>query len=767
MKPYLAILYDSLLESVRSRVLWILMIAWTILLAALFPLSVSQGESYRLANNDIRSAKTILDQLASASAGKGTRKQKAIYAKLDSEFQTVIKQRKANGRRISVGLLIDSLNKLLKVKDLYDKDAWPTAGKRDELKDLVDKKDLTETELEMLNRGLIDLAFEGSISSSAGQACWFTYAGIKIGNPIPISYSRIKPFIETGFFPIIMRVGLGNIALFVALIITSSMIPDMFQPGSLHLLLSKPITRSWLFLTKFVGGCIFVAFNICYLLAGLYLFAGTRLDIWNTGILWCIPLFVFMFVIIYSVSALVGLIWKNPIICVVVTAVFWGLCFGVGVLHFSFDFTLNLSNQFQGIYAVGDTPIVSTQQGQLRFWDSEKNDWKLAFGDRGGQKVIGPVYVPSKGALYFARTRQTPFGMNIGDTVNVEIAHAPDLIDANDNTYKSKIWEDGRLDSGPELPNEPRQLLPWKDTFVIATPDGIYRFSPEAAAQAEQQKSIFGDFGFSFSKAVSPAFPALTAKDLELKKPMEVAISKSYQHVMVYSHGSLTHLVDQENLLKEKQNTKLDIPEETVATIGCNDQFVIVCPVGFAPMVLDIETLSVVRKLESLKNESIKKVSADSKGTFYLLDKEGRLWTLPKDSDQCVRADVVGQGNILAIYLDEKDRLWISHSTKQVDVIDLATKKSVNAFHPKLGIADLVFRYVIDPFYRINPKPDAVNETIEYVLKNPKNKTLAFDRGELETPKVVADPWTPIWSNLVFVFAMLSLSCWYLYRQDL
>jgi hypothetical protein len=50
---------------------------------------------------------------------------------------------------------------------------------------------------------------------------------------------------------------------------------------------------------------------------------------------------------------------------------------------------------------------------------------------------------------------------------------------------------------------------------------------------------------------------------------------------------------------------------------------------------------------------------------------------------------------------------------------------------------------------------------------NPKNKTLAIDRNDLDVPKVVSDPWTPIWSNLAFVVVMLTVSCWYLYRQDL
>ena len=64
---------------------------------------------------------------------------------------------------------------------------------------------------------------------------------------------------------------------------------------------------------------------------------------------------------------------------------------------------------------------------------------------------------------------------------------------------------------------------------------------------------------------------------------------------------------------------------------------------------------------------------------------------------------------------------------------------------------------MVNPFYQVNPKPSAMNDTIEYVLKNSKNKTIAIDRGDLDLPKIASDPWTPIWTNLLFIGFMLIL----------
>ncbi len=138
MKPYFAVLYDSYQESVRSKVLWILLAAWTLILAALFPLSISPEESFAFTFADIQNPRLIFDNLAAASAGNGTRAHKAIYGKLDEDFQQVLVQRESNKRRINSGMLTTAFNKLLTNKELYSKEAWPTADRGKELKPLIE-----------------------------------------------------------------------------------------------------------------------------------------------------------------------------------------------------------------------------------------------------------------------------------------------------------------------------------------------------------------------------------------------------------------------------------------------------------------------------------------------------------------------------------------------------------------------------------------------------------------------------------------------------
>ena len=47
----------------------------------------------------------------------------------------------------------------------------------------------------------------------------------------------------------------------------------------------------------------------------------------------CIPIFLFMFLIYYAVSALTGLIWKSRIMSVVLTVLFYIVCWLVDTTH--------------------------------------------------------------------------------------------------------------------------------------------------------------------------------------------------------------------------------------------------------------------------------------------------------------------------------------------------------------------------------------------------------------------------------------------------
>jgi len=420
MKPYLAILIDSYWEAVGNRVLWVLLVGWAMVLAGLAPFGYVTERSFKLVSSDIDNFDKIKEKLVEASQGKGNEAVQAVAAKMDPAFLEQLKpddkpESEQRGRkRIRSTDMAKELNAAIDVKDLYSAAAFPTADKRDRLKPLIEQgvDNLGDFEREELNRELLQLAFPLELTRPRSERLWIGYAGFKLGEPLNISRRQIKQFVEPLLLGFLIKLGLGVVAVFVALIVTSPIVPETFRSGSLHLLLSKPISRIWLYLAKLLGGCIFVFFNITFVLIGLYFIAGIRFGIWNEGLLYCIPLLVFVFIIFYSVSALVGLIWGNAIVCVVACIIFWLFCFAVGAVHDGMQQHVELLPQISRIDKINDKYWAVNQRGDVSVWNDKFTVWQPALdNDIGGQgRTFGPLYDPKRKQIVVKSFFRIPFG---------------------------------------------------------------------------------------------------------------------------------------------------------------------------------------------------------------------------------------------------------------------------------------------------------------------------------------------------------------------
>ncbi|MFN7706733.1 MAG: ABC transporter permease, partial [bacterium] len=261
MRPYLAILYDAFLEAIQSRVLWVLLAAWVLLLAAIAPFGFIEEKSYQLRSGDILQRSQLLEQLQQAARGKGKPTLLAVVAALpESARELLAEQSEDDPKRFTSGRLSDWLNEAGRSRSLYDPQLWPRVASRAEWKQISEKdpKLRSEEEVQQLNRLLLEWSFPGQQAPLSSSQAWVGYAGLKVGEPLPVSINQARAFLELFVLQGLIKIGLGVVAMFVAIIVTSPMIPDTFQAGSLHLLLSKPISRTWLFLSKFAGGTIFV-----------------------------------------------------------------------------------------------------------------------------------------------------------------------------------------------------------------------------------------------------------------------------------------------------------------------------------------------------------------------------------------------------------------------------------------------------------------------------------------------------------------------------
>ena len=127
--------------------------------------------------------------------------------------------------------------------------------------------------------------------------------------------------------------GLGIIL--IAVIVTSFFIPNMLRPGSVVMLLAKPISRTTLLLFKYFGGLFFVLILSTFLVGGAWIITGIRSGIWAPGIFAVVPLMTLSFAILYAVSTVTAVLTRNSIVAILVTLAFGGLLWLVGKVEFA------------------------------------------------------------------------------------------------------------------------------------------------------------------------------------------------------------------------------------------------------------------------------------------------------------------------------------------------------------------------------------------------------------------------------------------------
>ena len=116
-------------------------------------------------------------------------------------------------------------------------------------------------------------------------------------------------------------------AIILAVISTSSILPEFLAGGSIDMTLSKPISRLRLFAFKVFGAMLFVALQVTVGVGLAYLIIGLKFDIWVHKSLWAIPLITLQFFYLYSISALIAVVTRSTLACVMGTILLWFLIF--------------------------------------------------------------------------------------------------------------------------------------------------------------------------------------------------------------------------------------------------------------------------------------------------------------------------------------------------------------------------------------------------------------------------------------------------------
>ncbi len=112
---------------------------------------------------------------------------------------------------------------------------------------------------------------------------------------------------------------LYGFGMLLAVLASAGLIPTIFEPGRIELLLSKPVERYHILLGRYLGNLLLIALNIFYPVLALWIIFGVKTGIWTPGFLWGSMLTLFMFAVYLSVVLLIGVLWESAVVATMVT----------------------------------------------------------------------------------------------------------------------------------------------------------------------------------------------------------------------------------------------------------------------------------------------------------------------------------------------------------------------------------------------------------------------------------------------------------------
>ena len=108
------------------------------------------------------------------------------------------------------------------------------------------------------------------------------------------------------------------LVLIFCIISSASFIPSMVDKGTVDLLLSKPLSRFKILISKYLGAVIFVGISLVYFIGAIWLILSLKSGFWNFNFLFTILSLTFAFAVMYSIVVLIGLTTQSSIIAILI-----------------------------------------------------------------------------------------------------------------------------------------------------------------------------------------------------------------------------------------------------------------------------------------------------------------------------------------------------------------------------------------------------------------------------------------------------------------
>lgn len=823
MKAYWTIIKDAFLAAVVSKILYVMLAIIGLVLLALAPLGYKELMDYAVAPRQVRDPERIASRLIEASKSEEPSQLKLVWEKLPANTQKRIvdlieqlekadgdnplaRAQQADFLRIAIG---EAFRSMVKEDGWFDPQFLDKEEASEELVKLSEASTLADEKLWRRNRLALDNLFPLELAPSGGTVMQFGWLGMYPFENIALTRSEFQLF-ATLTIPYILDKLVLSIGVLVAILFTASMIPELLEPGSLNLLLSKPMSRTGLFLSKFIGACSFALLNALILFSGLWLILGVRLDMWNVAFLASIPIYVFVFAIYYSVSAFVGMLTRSTILSIVAAILFWIFCFSIGFTH-------DLVNGFmvaaepRGLVVQGDQSLMLNIQRQASTVNNS-GEWVNAFESAEAQAMpafmrsligttvtAGPVYDSS-------RDRFIIVSAGIGDGPRRPMAEMNLMSAGPDTDWKSEVHQ-----TAPPYTMTLQKLD--EESCVLVTLFGEFYqlkfadLNEGSTLNSDSDETVAVEVGFSsedgteisstdIEETINAAVEAsgdpsqAGAVDAFVNvSPLE-ALPTGATRMLAYDPALKAFALWHEGVLfvVRWNGTRFELAADEQFELG-EDQDVDSMAMGGGQVylrgnkeivIVDVANRQVRRQVWN--GMPVTAMVAEPSGVGALaMDSDGYLWLVRADGE-IARVNGSADGRFRGITVDDAGACWAIERYYGLEKIDLQQAKTVDYRSQPTNMTVGLYRYGISPIYELSPKPGEFYKMVRalvIVMNRDENKSEASQAegdepvevdndevGELDS-LVNSDAWKPAINGLVFIGLMLLVSAFIFNRLDL
>jgi ABC-type transport system involved in multi-copper enzyme maturation permease subunit len=746
MRPYLAIIHDSFREALASRTLQVLLGLILVLLAGLAIPGLRLERPWELTVAQVDDPDGLIALLGRTRAGGLNAAQEALRARFTPSLQqqfVAYRSAAARDRRdAAVAGLVAEANALLAGPNLYDAEAWRDIHLNSEGRNLLSKPEdqRSPDDCKRLNRLLFDGAFHGLVQEADSVRAYATYLidESELSLPPELAVSLVQSIAYW-----LLKWFVGSVGMLAAIVFTASMIPQMFEPGTIDLLLSKPVSRSGAFLAKFVGACAFILLNAALFVLGLWLILGLRHAHWNARILWAIPLFLLAFAIYFSISASVGVRWRNPILAIALTLVAWIATFGLHQVWYWGQRMALDGEQAEVVLANSDGPLVARKNGVVLHWEGA--EWRTVFGDSNSDPAVA---MQRRTGLMYPLIGPVLLGdADTAQLVAVEHRAVSPMFASPGAIVTGRAGDGWQRRAGPAAPSDTLAVLPPIDqSLLLVTRSGLQRVRLEAAPDEDQPRI-----------KLSPVDVA----GMAWQEPLAASVDPSRSAIAVYSRGRLALLVP-EGADRFVIRHQVDTGGSGPVLVGMGTDRIVLARSDGAIEQYSRDTLQVLGASIQLPAAPRHVASSHTGPAIWILDDERRLHQLDADG-RLSAARVRGQGGITAFAVANDGGLLTADRFPRVTAY-APDGRLISTWERHTGFA-WGYLWIINPLRLILPKPDELDLLVREAVGAGGAEAQASVES-LSRPREYVDLWTPVWTSGVFVTAVLAVTCWSIERRD-